>query len=159
MKKLISLITLAVVCLGCAFAHDGDRGIAALDVGGGKVSIDYGRPALKGRDLEALIKPGQEWRMGSDAATTLSTDVALKFGDKTVPPGKYTLKAKLVSPQEWVLIIQSEDKTSSAEAPLKYQKVESAAEHLTIKLEKSASGGRFFLQWGSFSLSTEFQKA
>ncbi|MEW6209727.1 MAG: DUF2911 domain-containing protein [Acidobacteriota bacterium] len=157
MKKFFSLIALAVV--GCAMAHDGGRGNAALDLAGGKVSVDYGRPALKGRDIEALIRPGQEWRMGADAATTLSTDVALKFGDKTIQPGKYILKAKLVAPQEWVLIVQSEDKTSSMETPLKYQKVESSAEMLAIKLEKSATGGRFVLQWGSFTLSTEFQKA
>ena len=97
--------------------------------------------------------------MGADAATTLSTDIALKFGDKTVQPGKYILKAKLVASQEWALVVQNEDKTPAAEVPLKYQKVESSAEMLTIKLEKSASGGRFVLQWGSLTLSTEFQKA
>ncbi len=150
---------LAVFCMGCAFAHDGGRGNASLEIAGGKVSVEYGRPALKGRDIEAMIKPGQEWRMGADAATTLSTDVALKFGEKTIQPGKYILKAKFVASHEWVLIVQAEDKTTAAEAPLKYQKVESPVEMLTIKLENSSSGGRFVLQWGNFSLSTEFQKA
>jgi hypothetical protein len=157
MKKLISLIAMAAI-YGCAMAHDGGRGNAALEFAGGRVSIEYGRPALKGRDIEALIKPGQEWRMGADAATTLSTDVALKAGDKTIQPGKYILRAKLVAPQEWVLIIQSEDKTTT-EIPLKREKVESSSEMLTIKLEKSAGGCLFVLQWGSFTLSTEFQKA
>ncbi len=145
MKKLISLIALTVVCMGCALAHDGGRGNVSLEVSGGKVSVEYGRPALKGRDIESMIKPGQEWRMGADTATTLSTDVALKFGDKTIQPGKYILKAKLVASQEWMLIVQAEDKSTAAEAPLKYQKVETPAEMLTIKLEKSASGGSFIL--------------
>lgn len=63
-------------------------------VGGKKVSIEYGRPALKGRDLAELLKqlpPDKVWRAGSEQVTTLSTEGALLVGDKKVPAGKYSL--------------------------------------------------------------------
>jgi hypothetical protein len=114
---------------------------------------------LKGRDIESLIAPGEEWRMGADLPTTLSTDVSLKFGNKVVSKGKYVLRAKLVAKEKWHLLIQKEDKSIVAEIPLNYQKSASPIEELTIKLEKQGSGGKFILEWGKFSISTEFQKA
>jgi hypothetical protein len=134
------------------------RGEATLALDGGKVSIDYGRPNLKGRDLESLIAVGDEWRMGADAPTTLSTDVALKFGNKVVPSGKYLLRAKLVAKEQWHLLIQKEGKESVADVPFSYQKTESSVEQMTIKLEKQGGGGKLVLQWGKLSISADFQK-
>ena len=89
--------------------NNSDRGQATLQLDGGTVTVEYGRPNLSGRNLEKLIQPGQEWRMGSNTATTLTTTADLKFGDKVVPKGKYVLKAKPVSAQDWMLLIQNED--------------------------------------------------
>jgi hypothetical protein len=136
-----------------------DRGKAVLQLGGGTVSVDYGRPALKGRDLEKLIERGQEWRMGSNAPTTLETDIDLKFGDQTIPKGKYFLKAKPVEQQEWVMLIQTPDNTTVAEAPLSFQKVDPSLELLTIELAEKNNGGTLMLHWGNLALSTDFQKA
>ena len=57
------------------------------------MSIEYGRPSLKGRVPGKDIDPydGREWRTGADEATTLKTDKALKFGNLAVPAGTYTL--------------------------------------------------------------------
>jgi hypothetical protein len=126
---------------------------------GGTVFVDYGRPALKGRDLEKLIEPGQEWRMGSNAPTTLATDMDLKFGDKIVPKGKYILKAKPATQQSWTLLIQKEDGTPIAEAPMSLARVDSPAELMTIELAQASGGGRLMLRWGNLTLSTDFQKA
>ena len=62
-------------------------------IDGGNVSIEYGRPSLKGRTPGKDVDPyeGREWRTGADEATTLKTDKALKFGALTVPAGTYTL--------------------------------------------------------------------
>ena len=127
--------------------------------GGGKVSVEYGRPTLRGRNIEALIQPGDEWRLGSNAATTLSTDTPLKFGDKVIPAGKYILKAKLLEAKKWNLMIETEDHTPVAEVPLELQKLDTAVEALTINLEKRDKGGRLIVNWGNLSLSTVFQKS
>jgi hypothetical protein len=158
-KLSLLVLTLAASCIGgfaATLTHDGERGTATLDMGGMKVTVEYGSPDLKGRDLEALIKPGTEWRMGSDAATTLTTDTDLKFGQATIPKGKYVLRAKIVSAQDWRLLFQTEDKKTVGEAPLKFEKVSSSSDHMKIVLGGTASGGTFTLLWGNLSLSSGF---
>lgn len=158
-----------------------DRGEASLNIGDGKVSIDYGRPAVAGRDITKMIEPGMEWRMGSNAPTTLSSNIDLKFGDKTVPKGKYVLKAKLIEAGKWHLMIYKE-KDLVAEVPLTLGKNPQTVELVTIKLEKTevpmelekdpknsqkltvkgmgnGGAGKFILEWGTLNLSTTFQKA
>jgi hypothetical protein len=56
--------------------------------------IEYGRPALKGRNFADMTKklPGDRiWRAGAGEVTTFSTEAALVLGGKVVPPGKYSL--------------------------------------------------------------------
>src|SRR5262249_28281285 len=60
-------------------------------IDGAHISIEYGRPYLKGRPERDVMPPGQEWRLGADEATTLVTDKPLRFGTLTVPAGTYTL--------------------------------------------------------------------
>ena len=63
-------------------------------VGGTEVSIEYGRPSLKGRSFSELtgkLPEERMWRAGSEQITTLSTSGAVMIGGKMVPPGKYAL--------------------------------------------------------------------
>jgi hypothetical protein len=158
-KKLISTIIAITFCTVLALAQDAaDRGNSKLSISGGNVAVEYGRPAIRGRSIEAL-PVGTEWRMGSNNATTLTTDVNLKFGDKVVQKGTYVLKAKRADENNWVLLIQTEDQASTTIVPLAFAKAEPAVELLTIDLKKNGNGGKFFLKWGVFTLSTDFQKA
>ncbi|HVF91381.1 MAG TPA: DUF2911 domain-containing protein [Blastocatellia bacterium] len=136
-----------------------DRGRAVLRIEGGTVTVEYGRPALKGRDLEQMMRPGQEWRMGSNAATTLSTDIDLKFGDRLVPKGDYVLKARLDDQRQWHLIVGKEGGEPAAEIPLSLGKADRSAELLTIELLEKGKGGVLVLHWGDLILSTDFEKA
>jgi hypothetical protein len=167
-----------MVCWTCAVAKDNvtgnsnsaagsatsavqtGRGTATVDLGG-RVSIDYGRPSLSGRsetELLSRIQPGGEWRMGADADTRLTTEVPLKFGDKTIQKGAYVLRAKLVEPEKWALKLLDTNEAVVAEVPLKFQKAENSVEQMTITLEKAGNGAKFMLQWGKMMLTTEFQK-
>ncbi len=70
------------------------RGTATTMIGGKKVAIDYGQPALKGRNFADLMKQlpqDRMWRAGSGAVTTFSTETDLMIGGKKVPAGKYSL--------------------------------------------------------------------
>lgn len=62
------------------------------------VTITYGRPLSKKAGTTEvrkiwgeLVPWGKVWRMGSDEATTLVTQVPLDFSGTTVPAGAYTL--------------------------------------------------------------------
>src|SRR5215203_7481721 len=58
-------------------------------VDGAKITVEYGRPSLKGRTETELMAPGREWRTGADEATTLTTDKALMIGSVHLPAGTY----------------------------------------------------------------------
>lgn len=139
--------------------NNSDRSTAVLQLEGGTVNVEYGRPALKGRDIEKLIEPGREWRMGANAPTTLDTDVDLKFGDKTIHKGVYVLKAKPLDQQNWLMLIQTQDNTTVAEVPLSLERVDPFAELMTIELAEKNKSGRFSLHWGNLLLSTDFRKS
>jgi hypothetical protein len=89
----------AAMALGSALAYAASaRGTATATLNGKKVTIDYGRPALKGRALGDLIKQLSEdrvWRSGDDQVTTLTTETNLDIGGKVVKAGKYSLYVHL----------------------------------------------------------------
>ena len=61
-------------------------------LGAATVTIDYGRPRMRGRNIFGGIVPlGQVWRTGANAATGFTTDRDLTVGGTPVPAGSYTL--------------------------------------------------------------------
>ena len=50
----------ALICFISAglLAHEHTRDTASVDLGKGKVMIEYGTPKLKGRNIDEMIKPG-----------------------------------------------------------------------------------------------------
>ncbi|MEJ7811893.1 MAG: DUF2911 domain-containing protein [Gemmatimonadaceae bacterium] len=68
------------------------RDSAELSVGGARVSVNYGRPSMRGRTIfGGLVPYGQIWRTGANAATAFTTTRDLVMGDVNVPAGSYTL--------------------------------------------------------------------
>ncbi|HUQ88485.1 MAG TPA: DUF2911 domain-containing protein [Vicinamibacterales bacterium] len=135
-------------------------------VDGANVSIEYGRPALKGRTPGKDIDPydGREWRTGADEATTLKTDKPLKFGTLNVPAGTYTLYT-IPTGGTWHLIVskktgqwgipypQGED---LGRAPMKAGTAPKPAEQLTITVQDTAAGGTLHIDWGTTRASIPF---
>jgi hypothetical protein len=159
MKRIgLTLAGLGLLATGLMAQMSGDRGQTSLELNGGKVSIEYGRPALAGRDVKAMLQPGMEWRMGSNAATTLESNVDLKFGSKTLAKGKYVLKAKFVEEGKWLLLVTEDEKTL-IEAPMTVGTNASPVENVTIKLEKQGTGGKLTVSWGTLNVAATFQKA
>src|SRR5262245_57478716 len=159
MKRIgLTLMTTGLLALGLMAQMPGDRGQTSIELNGGKVSIEYGRPALAGRDVKSMLQPGMEWRMGSNAATTLDTSIDLKFGNKTISKGKYVLKAKFVEEGKWLLLVTQDEKTL-AEVPMTPGTNATPAENVTIKLEKQGAGGKLTVSWGTLNVAATFQKA
>jgi hypothetical protein len=146
-------------------AHGNDRGATKATIAGAQVTIDYGRPALKGRDPLALIKPGQVWRLGSDAPTTLESDRDLDVGGTIVPKGKHILLARFDGPGKWSLVLSSkpwnqyEAGAKLAETPMTFTPGEESVETVTIKLSDRDGTGVIGVEWGKLRLTAEFKPA
>lgn len=134
-------------------------------IDGAHISIEYGRPSLKGRTVgKEVATYGEEWRTGADEATTIKTDKALMFGMLHVNPGTYTLYT-LPSEKGWQLIVSK--KTGQWGIP--YPKGEDVgrvamrmgappapAEMVTISIEDTPAGGTLHIDWGTTRASAAF---
>jgi hypothetical protein len=157
MLKRIALTALAVVVAGPAFAQGNARGEAKATVAGKTVSIEYGRPSLKGRDMLGQAQVGQAWRMGADTATSLKTEADLAFGSVTVPKGEYILTATKVAADQWHLnVLSKADRSKVADIPLAAAKADASAEMFTVDLKGEKDKGEFQMQWGTIALKTGF---
>lgn len=141
-------------------AHGAERGSARATVGGKAVVIDYGRPELKGRDMLSQAKAGTPWRMGSDAATTLSTAANLSFGAVKVPAGEYVLRATKGENDAWAMNIHKKEATGAGEkvgdVALTTSKLDASVEAFTIDLTGTGKDGKLALKWGTTALGTSF---
>jgi len=147
----------SILVLGACplLAHGNERGNATATVAGKSVTIEYGRPTLKGRDMLAEAVVGQPWRMGADAATTLHTDAELSFGSLSVAPGDYILRATKIREGAWVLnVMRASEKV--ADVPLTASTLPASVETFTIELTGSKDKGEFTMKWGTTALKAGF---
>ena len=172
MKRLLTEIcTLAMMTAlgGTAWAQRNPRGTAALTLNGKKVSIEFGRPSLKGRTAQALLDGlkvgGKPWRLGADKSTTFSTEGDLDFNGVTVPAGQYSLWVRKTADNAFGLVFNKQTGQWGTEydgskdlvtVPLKQEK-ESGAEELLIGLENEAGGGEITIHWGDLELASTFK--
>jgi len=171
MKKLWIVLLSAVMTVGftaAAFAQAGPRGTSTLTLNGKTVSVEYGRPSLRGRttdDLLGKLPAGGFWRMGSNKSATLKTDVDLAFGDVTVPAGEYSIWMQKQADNSWKLVFNKQhgqwgtDHDASqdlASAPMTSTKATSPMEMLTITLRKAGGGGTLTVEWGTLVASAAF---
>ena len=161
----IATVTFITLVAGAGLAQRSDRGSVKTAIGGAHVSIDYGRPSLRGRDMLKQIQPGQLWRLGAGDPTTLETDQPLNFGGTVVPKGKHILLARLVEPGKWALVFstksvfQYEPSAKVAEVPLTFQEVDDSTEQVTIQLTEKNGAGVIEIAWGKMRLSASFKPA
>jgi hypothetical protein len=170
LKRSIALMVCVLLAVYC-FAQmpkGNPRGKAELKAGAGTITIDYGRPDLKGRDMLAQLPPGEAWRMGNNQSTTFTTPVDLMFGSTKIAKGSYSLFLKRADAEKYELVFNSETgqwgmkhDTSKdiALAPMKKSTLSSSVETFTIDLKSAPKGGILELSWGTTQLSTEFQFA
>ena len=172
MKRfLIAVLAMAVfgVVAENGFGQRNPRETAKISVGNKTISVEYGRPSLKGRsadDLLQQLKPGDFWRLGADKSTTFSTAADLQFADVTVPNGQYSLWAERGSDNSWKLVFnkqhgqwgtQHDASQDLASVPLKVTKASNSAEMVTISLTKQGAGGVVAVSWETMKLTASFK--
>jgi hypothetical protein len=138
-------------------------------IDGANISIEYGRPSIKGRSQAELMPAGKPWRTGADEATVLTTDKALTFGSLNLPAGTYTLNTQ-PGEAEWQLIAGKLSKPGQwgvpynasleiGRAPMKPGKTAKPVEQLTISIDDTPAGGTLRVEWGTTSASIPFTVA
>jgi hypothetical protein len=157
MLNRTALAALVVALAVPAAAQNNPRGEAKATVAGKAVSVEYGRPSLKGRDMLGQAQVGQAWRLGADTATGLKTDADLAFGSVAVPKGEYILTATKVAADTWHLnVLAKADRTKVAEIPLTQGTLPQSVEMFTIALKGEKEKGEFEMHWGTTALKAAF---
>jgi hypothetical protein len=132
---------------------------------GAKITVQYGRPFVKGRPLDAVAPKGQAYRLGADEATVLTTDKPLMIGALMLAPGSYSLFA-MPEGASWKLIVSKQTgqwgtnydpKQDLGRTDLKTADVAKPQENFTITVEEKAStNGALNFDWGKTRLTTDF---
>lgn len=157
--------TVTVVAQHGAPAAAGGRGKAEATVKGKAVSVSYGRPTLKGRDLLAQAKPGMVWRVGMNEATEITTAGDLNVGGKELKAGKYSLWVRKTGEDTWTLAFHPKTgvwgapalkEGYAAELPLKLTKADMSADELMIHLADKDGKGEIQIHWGTALLTGWF---
>jgi len=132
-------------------------------LGKAKITISYGSPSLKGREMSTLVPAGKIWRLGANEATSLVTSGDLMVGEQHVPAGSYTL---FVMPTEtgWMLIINKQTgqwgltydaAQDLGRTALKSATLPSSQEKFSIDIEEIKGGkGQLHIKWGTVDAST-----
>ena len=137
----------------------------AWTIDGAAITIEYGRPSIKGRADDAVMPPGQPWRTGADEATILTTDKPLKFGSVSLPAGTHTINTqpggkweiifgKLSKPGQWGVPYNASLEVSRA--PMTATKLAKPVEQLTISIDDTPAGATLRIEWGSVSATAPF---
>lgn len=169
----VSMAALIVAMLCCALpalAQQSPRGAAEMTLNGKKVSVDYGRPSMRGRKIMGELVPyGQVWRTGANKATHFTTEADLMIGNVLVPKGTYTLFT-LPTESGWKLIINKTtgqwgipykpeyEKTELARIDMKVEKLTADVEQFTISLEAGGGGGVLKMEWEKTRVSVMFKE-
>ena len=133
-------------------------------IDGASISIEYGRPSLKGRSDSQVMPPGKEWRTGADEATILKTDRTLRFGSLVVPAGSYQIHS-VPGPPAWQLIISKSTQAwgipypsgqDLGRTPMTSTKTKAPVEQLTISIDDTPGGATLRVEWGTVSAQAPF---
>ena len=140
---------------------------AEWTVDGAAITIEYGRPSLKGRPEAQMMPAGQPWRTGADQATTITSSKPLTFGSvkleantpytiNTVPGDKQwqIVFGKLAKPGQWGIPYQPA--LELGKAPMTVGKTAKPVEQLTISIDDTAPGATLRIEWGTVSASAPF---
>lgn len=110
--SLLALITLLPAVVSAQRGDDGGRpsknGKAVQAIGDTHVTVEYGRPKVKGRTVwGGLVSYGKVWTPGANEATTITFTSDVIFHDRPVKAGSYSLWT-IPGEDEWTIIANKE---------------------------------------------------
>lgn len=128
-------------------------------IGGATVTVNYGSPSVKGRNLwGGLVPYDQVWRAGANEATSIEISQDITVGGKSLAAGKYGFFLYPKEGSEWEVIFnevadqwgaydydQSKDVARVTASPMM---VDESSETMDFMIE----GNNLVLRWGKLKL-------
>jgi hypothetical protein len=152
---------------GEGFGQASPRGSVEATVEDATLTVDYGRPSKRGREiLGGLVPWNQVWRTGANAATHFTSDRNLLIDGRTLPAGTYTLWTTY-TPEGGELIIsgltevwgtQYDPESDVIRIPMQSDALDESVEQFTIEVEPSERGGGVLaLSWDTNRFTVPFE--
>jgi hypothetical protein len=136
------------------------RDSVRVQIGDALLTIDYGRPLLRGRTLLGDVIPyDRVWRTGANEATQFTTSRVIKVGGLQVPAGTYTLfTSPHASGVDLIVNKQTGEWGTQYDGTLDLGRVRMTSEVATTPVEAftisvipgNHRDGKLVLEWGSF---------
>ena len=185
---VIVFAAIALIGLDTACAQNrakSPRGEAATQIGEAWITVDYGRPILRGR--QGIFGSGENygqklnagssvWRVGANKSTRFNTEADLMFGDQKLPAGEYSMFVEL-KPEQWTLIFSNHaakesgrgsgdglwgsynytDDKDVIRVPMEVGSVEWSVDQFSIGFfNVSDAGGMMVIYWDNVTAATSF---
>lgn len=148
---------------GASQAIASPRDSVQVNVAGANVSVNYGRPFMRGRTIfGGLVPYNQVWRTGANEATAFRTTTDVEVNGVRVPAGDYTLYSLLREGSggqvgEWLLIInrqtgqwgtEYDQGQDLARIPMRVTRLDRPVEQFTVRVTpEGAQQGRIVMMW------------
>ncbi len=163
---LTATLALAVFAQGGPPLSPRDSVSLALDTN--TISINYGRPSMRGRTIMGELVPwAKVWRTGANQATTLRTKFDMTFGGMPVTRGTYTLFT-IPAANEWTVIVNKQTgqwgtnydgRQDLARFKAKVEKLDAPVDTFTIGLRQTGpEAGEMTLSWEKTRVVVPFEK-
>jgi hypothetical protein len=162
MKAILAAIVLVVACgsPSPAQVRASEAAIVQQTVDGTKITVEYSRPAVRGRNpFGGVVHWGERWTPGANWATTLDVDKDIRLAGHPLAKGKYALWMVPREHAEWTVIVHPKARVyhmtrpDTTEAVLRFAlKPEQGAhvERLTFEFPIITPDGTVLaLRWGT----------
>jgi len=132
------------------------------------ITIDYGQPHARGRDVPTeLATDGTIWRTGANASTTFRSEVDLTIGGIAVPKGAYSVYTIRQGGQYFLILNNNTGQWGTeydaardhARIPLRARTKGEVQESLQIAMvpaDAQSARGVLAIIWGKLELSTDW---
>lgn len=143
MKKIIVAALLAISVTGfsqtLSIPAASPRQTVEQQFSVSKISVDYGRPGVKGRKIFGELVPyGKVWRAGANSSTKITFSQPVNFGGKSVAMGTYGLFI-VPTEKEWKIILNKDSQSWGTVYDSKLDVVD-----VTVPLQKNTAKQEWF---------------
>ncbi|MBK6494438.1 MAG: DUF2911 domain-containing protein [Gemmatimonadetes bacterium] len=135
------------------------RDTVAETIGTLGITIDYSRPARRGRTIWGDVVPfDRVWRLGADMATQITLSADAMVGGTFVPAGRYSLwmlpqqagsSMLVINKQAQIFGTQYNAKEDLVRVPLTRAPLATQVERLTLAIDSA----RLVIRWGDLEWS------